>query len=193
MRTRTVEPRYSLEEFERLPDDPAGERRELVRGMLVREPAAGFEHGWIAATVCEMLGGFVRARRLGVVVGAETGFLLLDAPPVVRAPDVAFVTASRLPVGTTAIKGFASLAPDLAVEVVSPSTTRRGMREKVRDYLDAGTRLVWVLDPGDLTLRVCRADGSETSLRRGDDVDGEDVLPGFRAAMAEFFPGSGQG
>lgn len=181
--------RFSLEEFERLPDDPGGERRELVRGRVVSEPPAGFEHGWIAATVSGILGQFVRKHRLGVVVGAETGFVLSDGePPLIRAPDAAFVAAARLPLGTTRIKRYARLAPDLAVEVVSPSNTRAGVRAKVRDYLDAGARLVWVLDPDDMTATAHRPGGTVAVYGPGDALTGEDVLPGFHVAVEQLFP-----
>jgi Uma2 family endonuclease len=176
----------TLQAFERLPDESAW-RTELVRGRVVREPAAGFEHGRLAATVAVLLSRFVEERRLGVVVGAETGFVLADAPPVVRAPDAAFVAAARLPVGTTAIKGFARLAPDLAVEIVSPSNTAAEIRDKVRDYLAAGVRLVWVLRPRDGTITVSRP-GTRARVRRaGHVLDGQDVLPGFGVAVAEVF------
>jgi Uma2 family endonuclease len=175
----------SLEGFEGLPDD--GWRTELVRGKVVREPPAGFEHGHLAARIGALLSRFVDEHQLGVVVGAETGFVLADAPPLVRAPDAAFVVAARLPPVTTRIKGFARLAPDLAVEVVSPSNTAAEIRQKVRDYLDAGTRVVWVLDPSDETVRVFRP-GADPEVRRGrHDLDGDDVLPGLRISVAAVF------
>jgi Uma2 family endonuclease len=177
----------SLEMFERLPDDPSGCRTELVRGRVVREPPAGFEHGFLGAEIGALLHRFVREQHLGIVVTAETGFVLSDDPPTVRAPDAAFVAAQRLPVGTTGIKGFARLAPDLAVEVLSPSNSARQVRAKVRDYLAAGTRLVWVLDPDVPAVRIYRAGGSVALRRVGGVVDGEDVLPGFRAAVADLF------
>jgi Uma2 family endonuclease len=156
---------------------------------VVREPAAGFEHGRIAAQVGALLSTFVKDRGLGVVVGAETGFVLAEDPPIVRAPDAAFVAAGRLPVGTTSIKGFARLAPDLAVEIVSPSNTRADIRDKVRDYLAAGVRLVWVLEPRDVRVTVSRRGSPATVLRGGDELGGEAVLPGFRVAVADLFAG----
>jgi Uma2 family endonuclease len=110
--------RLSIEAFERLPDD--GWRRDLVRGQVVREPPAGFQHGRVAAQIAAILDAFVREHGLGVVVGAETGFILYDEPPTVRAPDLAFVAEGRL---ASEPVGFAPLAPDLAVEIVSPSNT----------------------------------------------------------------------
>jgi Uma2 family endonuclease len=187
MHANHAAPLLSLEEFERLPRDPAGWRTELVRGRVVREPPAGLEHGWLAGRIFLLIARFVEEHRLGIVVAAETGFVLADAPPTVRGPDTAFVAAHRLPVGPTGIKGFARFAPDLAVEVVSPSNTRKAIRDKVKDYLDAETRLVWVLDPDDSSITVSRADGTVEVRRAGDDLDGEDVLPGFRVPVSELF------
>jgi Uma2 family endonuclease len=177
----------TLEDFERLPDDPTGARTDLVRGRVVREPPAGFEHGYIGSAILALMHRFVSEHQLGVVVTAETGFVLEEERPTVRGPDAAFVAAHRLPVETTRIKGFARLAPDLAVEVISPSNTRAEIAAKVRDYLAAGTRLVWVLDPDAVSVRVHRADGTVALRRAGDELDGEDVLPGFRVSIAELF------
>jgi len=179
-------PRRSLEAFERLPDE-TGWRAELVRGRVVREPAAGFEHGRIAAVVASVLTRFVDERGLGVVVGAETGFALSEDPPIVRAPDAAFIAAARLPVGTTSVQGFARVAPDLAVEIASPTNSAADIRGKVRDYLDAGVRLVWVLQPRDGTVAVHRP-GRRRAVRRAPDrLHGAEILPGFRVPVADLF------
>lgn len=192
MRANPAERLLTLEEFERLPDDPSGGRAELVQGRVVREPPAGFEHGWLAGKAFGLIARFVEGRGLGVVVAAETGFVLSEHPPIVRAPDAAFVAAQRLPVGTTRIKGFARLAPDLAVEVLSPSNTAAEITAKVRDYLAAGTRLVWVLDEDDMSVRVFRTGRGPRVLRAGDELDGEEVLPGFRVAVSELFGSANQ-
>lgn len=186
MQNSSETPPFSLEAFERLPDE-SGWRTELVRGRVVREPAAGFEHGRITAIVGSILTRFVGERNLGVVVGAETGFVLAEDPPIVRAPDAAFVATARLPVGTTSIKGFARLAPDLAVEIVSPSNSAADIRDKVRDYLDAGVRLVWVLEPRDRAVAVHRSGQERVVLRSDDALDGDDVLPGLRVPVTELF------
>jgi Uma2 family endonuclease len=108
----------TIEEFARLPDD--GWRLELVRGQVIREPPAGFDHGDISARIVAFIHEFIRDRGLGRVVTSESGFVLFDEPPTVRAPDVAFVREDRLDFDRTR---FAPLAPDLAVEVLSPSNT----------------------------------------------------------------------
>lgn len=172
----------TIEEFERLPDD--GWRLELVRGQVVREPPTGFEHGGIAVQVGSILHSFVREHALGKVVAGDPGFVLFDEPPTVRAPDVAFVREERL---TFDPKRFAPIAPDLAVEVISPSNTMSEIHEKVLDYLDAGTRLVWVVDPGPRTVAVYRSRGEIRLLSEADEIDGGDVLPGFRTKVSELF------
>ncbi|MBI4520972.1 MAG: Uma2 family endonuclease [Gemmatimonadetes bacterium] len=172
----------TAEEFERLPDD--GYRTELVRGRVVREPPAGYEHGRIGGELIYVLNRFVREHRLGEVLASETGFVLFHDPDTVRAPDAAFVAASRIPSDP---KGFAQLAPDLAVEVVSPSNTWSEVQDKVFDYLDAGTRLVWVLEPRRRRIRVFRSRDDVTILGEDDVLEGADVLPGFRVPVRGLF------
>ncbi|MGH7571538.1 MAG: Uma2 family endonuclease [Gemmatimonadota bacterium] len=172
----------TIEQFERLPDEP--ERLELVRGHVVREPPAGFEHCGIAGQITVCLGTFVRQHALGKVVTGDPGFVLFDDPPTVRAPDVAFVARDRLPDDP---RGFARLAPDLAVEVVSPSNTLSGIQDKVFDFLDAGTRLVWVVEPRGRTVTVYRSRDDIRILTASQEIEGGDVLPGLRIEVSEFF------
>ena len=172
----------TIEEFERLPDEPA--RLELVRGQVVREPSAGFEHCGIAARITAYLDTYVRRQALGRIVTGEPGFVLFDDPPTVRAPDVAFVVRERLPADP---RGFARLAPDLAVEIVSPSNTVSEIQGKVFDYLDAGTKLVWVVEPRGRTVTVYRSRDQIRILTSKQEIDGGEVLPGFRTQVSEFF------
>jgi Uma2 family endonuclease len=174
----------TIEEFAELPDD--GWRLELVRGHVVREPPAGFDHGGIAALIVAALVKFVQVRKLGRVLTADSGFILSEKPPTVRAPDVAFVRADRLDFDT---RRFAPFAPDLAVEILSPSNTVSEVHDKVLDYLDAGTDLVWVVDPDSRTVMVYRSRSEIRLLRAGEEIDGADVLPGFRCRVAELFGG----
>lgn len=156
-------------------------RAELVRGVLVvREPPGG-RHGRIAMNLGVELANYVRARELGVVYAAETGFTLARHPDTVRAPDVAFVRRERLP--TPEPLGFPELAPDLVVEVLSPDD-RPGQRlAKIADWLSAGTRLVWVIDPERRLARVYRQDGSELIVAADETLDGEDVVPGYSCLL----------
>ena len=186
MSTQLHEPLLTVEEFERLPDD--GWRYELVRGRLVREPPGGLDHGHLAARIAVLLGSFVYERHLGRLYVADTGFLLAPDPPTVRAPDVAFVSEARLPSREESAR-FGRLAPDLAVEVVSPWNTAADILDKALDYLDAGSRLVWVVEPASGTVTEYRS-GDRIRLSRGDDILwGYDVLPGFGIAVAEIFAG----
>lgn len=161
--------------------DIPGKSLELVRGVLVVKEPPGFLHGAVAARLAKVLMDHVDPRHLGMVLAAETGFKLQSNPDTVRAPDVAFVRAERVPHPLP--RGYAALAPDLVVEVLSPNDRPGAVLAKVGDWLDAGARLVWVVDPGARRARVYRADGSETLLAEDDTLDGEDVLPGFRCAL----------
>ncbi len=157
---------------------------ELVAGqILVREPP-GYRHGDVAARLIIAIGMHVKAHALGRVLAAETGFTLFRNPDTVRAPDVAFIRSERVP--TNAPKGYPEFAPDLAVEVLSPSDRAGKVLAKVGDWIDAGTRLVWIVDPERRVARVYRADGTQATLTATDTLDGEDVLPGFSALLSEL-------
>ena len=157
-------------------------RTELVRGVLIVREPAGYQHGDVAARLMLAIGNHVQARALGRVFAAETGFTLARKPDTVRAPDVAFISNERLP--DPPPRGFAEMAPDLAVEVLSPDDRPGEVLEKVADWLKAGARLVWVVDPIRRVARVYRADGSASLLEENDALQGEDVLPGFSCALA---------
>jgi Uma2 family endonuclease len=164
-------------------------RTELVRGaLIVREPA-GYRHGDVAARLLTMIGAFVYANKLGRVLAAETGFTLARNPDTVRAPDVAFITSARAP--DPPPRGFAELAPDLAVEVLSPGDRPGEVLAKVGDWLDAGCRLVWVIDPERRKAQAFRADGAVTLLSGDETLDGEDVLPGLSCRLREVFGSEG--
>lgn len=159
-------------------------RTELVRGrLIVREPA-GFRHGVVAMELARRLADFVRANALGVVVAAETGFKLFSDPDTVRAPDVGYIRADRVPKPLP--RGYADIAPDLAVEVLSPDDRAGEVLAKVSDWLRAGCRLVWVVDPERRLARVYRADGSEAHVSADSALDGEDVLPGFSCRLEDL-------
>lgn len=162
---------------------PPDKRTELVRGvMIVREPG-GFRHGDIVVGLTVVIAQFVRAHNLGRVLAAETGFTLFTNPDTVRAPDVAFVRRDRIP--DPLPRGFASFAPDLAVEVLSPGDRPGEVLAKVADWLTAGTRLVWIVDPDHRLARVHRADGTVSLISDSGALAGEDVLPGFTCPLAE--------
>lgn len=163
--------------------DP-GKTAELVRGVLVVREPPGTRHGAKAARLTVRVGAFVEQHALGEVFAQDTGFKIATDPDTVRAPDVAFVARDRLEQITD--EGYAELAPDLVAEILSPSDRPGDVLEKVGQWLSAGARLVWVLDPERGQVRVYRADGSVTVLGLNEMLDGEDVLPGFQCPVRDI-------
>ncbi|MEJ5385457.1 MAG: Uma2 family endonuclease [Fimbriimonadales bacterium] len=179
--------RMTVEEFWRLCAD--GKPRELVHGQVVETMPAGFEHGriaqWVAAqlTLCQQQ----MRQYLGEVV-IETGFVIRHPDgDSVRAPDVAFIRKERIPEPRPCT--FAEFAPDLAVEVVSPNDSYTTVREKVEAWLQAGTEVVWVVDPRRRTVEVFQADAPAQTLREGDVLTCETILPGFALPLTTLFGG----
>jgi Uma2 family endonuclease len=174
----------TAEDLLRLPDD--GFRYELIRGELRKMAPAGHWHGRITINVTTPLDRHVRAHHLGVVYAAETGFKLASDPDVVRAPDVAFIRQERVDeVGD--VEGYWPGAPDLAVEVVSPSDTYGDVEEKVLDWLEAGARMVIVVMPRRRTVTVYRSLSDIVVLTEHDTLDGGDVVPGWTLPVREIF------
>jgi Uma2 family endonuclease len=159
-------------------------RVELVRGVLIVREPAGYAHGRVAMNLAVRLATYVESAAAGQVFAAETGFTLARGPDTVRAPDIAFVRRDRLPEPAT--QGFPDLAPDLVVEVLSPDDRPGDVLAKVADWLTAGTRLVWTVDPQRRLARVYRHDGSETSVTAEGALDGEDALPGFTCSLVSI-------
>lgn len=172
----------TLDEFEQLPEEDE-HLLELSRGVLVREPRPGASHG----TAVILLGRHIASWALdhGGIVTAETGFVLQENPPTVRGPDIAWVRPGRAPV--RAPEGFIPGAPDLAVEVLSPSNRPGGVREKIAQYFEAGTSAVWLVDPKERTVEVFRSPGESRVLDASDLLDGGDLLAGFSVPVAEIF------
>src|SRR2546422_877614 len=159
-------------------------RTELVRGVLVVREPAGYNHGRVIAQLTGRLWSHVERTAAGQLLGAETGFTLFRDPDTVRAPDIAFVHRDRLP--DPASRGFVDLAPDLVVEVLSPDDRPGETLGKVGDWLQTGTRLVWVIDPERRTARIYRADGRETSVTEAGELRGEEVLPGLACPLSSL-------
>src|SRR4051812_18003721 len=176
--------RSTANELFEMPDD--GFRYELVKGELRRMSPSGSEHGAIIVNITVLLGQYVKANKLGVCFGAETGFKIASDPDTVRAPDVAFIRRERIPEsGIT--KKFWPGAPDLAIEVLSPGDTRKEVDEKVEDWLAAGTRAVWIVNPKRRSVWVYRSMSDVTRLSESDELGGGDVVPGFRCKVSEIF------
>jgi Uma2 family endonuclease len=162
-----------------------GKQVELIRGhLMVREPP-GTWHGIIAATLGHYLSTFVRHHGLGIVVAQDTGFKIASDPDTVRGPDVGFVARDQME--RIPRRGYAALSPDLVAEVLSPDDVPGEVIAKVGEWLAAGTRIVWLVDPGRSEVHVYRQDGGLSVLRENDQLDGEDVLPGFTCALKEIF------
>jgi Uma2 family endonuclease len=160
-----------------------GKTAELIRGVLVVREPPSTSHGARANRLAYRVTEFAERQALGRVFAQDTGFKIARAPDTVRAPDVAFVAQQRL--DQIADEGYAEVAPDWVAEILSPGDRPGEVLEKVGQWLDAGVRLVWVVDPARRAARVYRADGTVSMLGPLDDLDGEDVFPGFRLKLSE--------
>lgn len=148
-------------------------------------PPPGFEHGQVSIRVASLLSAFVRPRGLGAVTG-EAGFQLAADPDTVRAPDAAFVAADRLPPRDQR-RGYLRLAPDLAVEVLSPDDRPRAAAAKTRAWLAAGVRILWVIDPVARRATVHAPGQPAVEVGPGGALDGGDALPGFVLPVSDLF------
>ena len=172
----------TAEEFWQLPDN--GARRELVRGEVVESMPPGGVHGAIAIALGTMLR--IWANTAGGYVGTEAGYVLAQSPSTVRGPDVSYVQADRIPPDGVP-EAFWTIAPDLAVEIVSPGETADEVRAKVRDYLAAGTPLVWTIYPRTREVVVHTGDGLARTYSGDDTIEYTNVLPGFSCLVTELF------
>ena len=167
-----------------MPDQ--GGHAELVKGEMRPMSPAGYHHGLVTMRLAAPLHQFVRSQKLGDLVAAETGFVISRDPDTVRAPDIAFVTSERIPKSGRPAKYWIG-PPDLVVETMSPSDTVFDVDEKVQEWLSAGARLVWVVNPRQQIVTVYRPGNTAQILAVGSMLDGEDVVPGFRIAVSELF------
>ncbi|MDB5323873.1 MAG: hypothetical protein JWN40_5504 [Phycisphaerales bacterium] len=157
---------------------------ELIDGTLV-EKGMGYRESLLAVFLITQINNFVRPLNLGLVSG-EAGMLRLLAG-LVRIPDVAYISWTRVPGGKVPTAPIPQLSPDLAVEVLSRSNTVREMERKRGEYFDAGVRLVWIVDPDTRTIAVYTASASPSMLTENDVLNGGDVLPGFTLPLANLF------
>ena len=179
-----VRQQVTADELLHMPDD--GFRYEIVRGELRRMTPAGNVHGRVAMNVGTALNNHVKSHNLGTVYAAETGFRLATDPDTVRAPDVAFVSRDRVE-AVGEVEGFWPEAPQLAVEVISPGDSYADVEEKVFDWLDAGTKMVVVINPRQRSATVYKSPTDITALSEADALDGGDVVPGFELPVREIF------
>lgn len=173
----------TAEEFEKFDPDW---RYDLIRGELrPMPPMPGAEHGTTTYDLAFEIGAFVRQHKLGRCFAAETRFTIERNPDTSIGPDFAFVAKERLPKKMP--KGFLELAPDLVLEVRSPSDRKREAGEKMERWLRAGVRLAWELNPVTRILTVYRPGRDPRTLGMEDALDGEDVLPGFSLPLRRLF------
>ncbi|MBI3468925.1 MAG: Uma2 family endonuclease [Planctomycetes bacterium] len=167
-------------------DMPDSKDFELVGGELV-ERNMGWKASWVGGRLHRWLGNYTEERGIGRVAPADASYQCFpNAPGKVRKPDASFITFERLPPEREP-EGHCTVAPDLAAEVVSPNDLYYEVEEKVAEYLEAGVRLVWVVNPATRSVRVHRRDGTITDLEENDELTGEDVIPGFRCRVGDLF------
>jgi len=159
-------------------------RHELIKGELLTMPLPGAKHGVVTMNLSTPLDVYVRANKLGVVLAAETGFLLERNPDTVLGPDIAFIRRERF---TSVPEKHFDLAPDLVVEVSSPSQTRPKTERKAARWLEYGVLEVWLVDSNRRTVDVRRATGNNQQLREGEVLTGGDIVPGFKIPLSEIF------
>jgi Uma2 family endonuclease len=176
----TLRRKATEEQLLAMPED--GHKYELVDGEIRVSPA-GARHGQVAVKLSGRLGALVEERALGYVLDSSTGFRLPNGN--VRLPDVAFVAIGRFE-GERVPEGFSPVPPDLAVEILSPADRPREVLDKVGEYLGAGVRLVWVIDPANRRATVYRSPTEARTIERDGRLDGEDVVPGFSCPLASI-------
>jgi Uma2 family endonuclease len=178
-----IQSRLTVDDLLSMPDD---KDYELVNGELVERPM-GNEASLIAGNLFFLLASFVRPRRMGVLLPAEAGYQCFrDSEDRVRKPDVSFICSGRLP-GNRPARGYDTIPPDIAVEIISPRDVASDLDQKIEEYLRAGVRLVWIVNPDVHMVRIHRRDGTITGLHEDDELSGQDVLPGFLCKVAEIF------
>jgi len=175
----------TAEDFWMMPEVP-GRQFELVDGELIEMPGAAFTHGLIAAVLYRLMFAFATERGLGITVPDGVAFVLQHDPAIVRVPDTAFISIDRIPEDGIP-SGFFPAAPDIAVEVVSANDRANEVDAKVEQYLQAGTKLVWVVWPDAQAVTVHTPDRVARRLQSHESLDGADVLPGFVVHVEHLF------
>jgi Uma2 family endonuclease len=172
---------WTDQEIMSLPDN--GYSYEVVNGELVMSPKNNPQHGRTCIKISTRMETFAEARQLGWVFDSNTGFWMVNRN--LRAPDVSFVATARLPKDSG--QGFFEGAPDLIVEVLSPTNRRREMDDRLRDFFESGTKLAWIINVDQQFAEVCHSLSDRKIVGPGGVLDGEDVLPGFKLPLAEVF------
>lgn len=164
---------------------PEGDRYEVVNGEL-KERVMSFRSSAIATVLIELLRIWAKSGHAGIVTGSDGGYAIFPwSPGDVRMPDVSYISRARLP--RVPERGWADVAPELAVEVVSPNDQVSEAEDKAQDYVRAGVDLVWVVVPSTQSVHVWRGNGTRSVLRTGETLLGEDVLLGFEVPVSDLF------
>lgn len=164
----------------------AEKRFEIIDGVLVEVEGMGGRHGKVNTRIVVDLGGFVLSHELGELFSADTRFKIKHDPDVVVMPDISFIRADRLPPGEIWDQTV-PIPPDFATEIASPNDTDAAVRRKAQRLLDAGVRLVWIVWPRRQEVSVLWPDHPEVVFGLGDELDGGDVIPGYRLPVATIF------
>jgi Uma2 family endonuclease len=185
MNTAPVETLSTEEDFPEMPDKHG---YELINGEWV-EKNMGAQAGLVVLTVNRRVANHADAHRQGLVFSSDAGYqIFAHKPNRVRKPDGSFIRRGRL-LDDKPPRGHLRIAPDLAIEVISPNDLAEDIEERVADFLQAGTKIMWVLHPSTRTVYVFRQGNSVTRLTASDELSGEDVLPGFVCRVEELFIG----
>lgn len=172
----------TLEEFERLPDD--GNKHELSEGILITMPPPVSLHSLVLIQVLEILQAYLRRSPVGRAI-SEAGYFLFRYPPTIRQPDVSVLSKERIHAAPK--DSWFEGAPELAVEVVSPSDSAQDLEIKTKQYLQASAKQVWILYPATKTVHISRPDTPLVVLDESQSLDGGDLLPGFSVKVADLF------
>lgn len=175
----------SASQFMLLPAPSNGARQELLLGKVVSMPPPSFQHGEVQLAIGALLQAFIRKHQLGRIV-TESGVRTTRRPDSVRGPDLAFWSKQRLPLNAE-VEGYPEVPADLIVEIVSESKRRRAMRRKLKEYFDSGVKLIWVVDIESHSVSVFQKAGKGITLLEDNEIDGGNVLPGFRCNISDFF------
>ena len=182
--TTTAEKLLTADDLLRLHSE--GVRGELIMGVLHETVSTGLEHGAVVMNIGILMGGFVKPRRLGWLIGSDSGILLEQSPDTVREPDIAFISAERLP-RDVRVRGYSQVVPDLVVEVVSPSDRPAPVYDKAQMWLRFGVRLVLIVDPEARSIMAVPSEGMTRTFTEDDTLDCGEVLPGFSCSVRDIF------
>ena len=161
-----------------------GSRYELIRGVLVEKMPPGYSHGVVVSRIDYALAHYAESHDYGATGSGEPGYRLDRDPDTVRAPHISWIAPDRVPVG---LQGYPGFAPDLAVEVKSPSNSNPEMAAKAAMWLSYGSREVWVADPESTSITVHRPGAIPETLGEDETLDGGDLLPGFTTPVWRLF------